>query len=612
MKRKSKTVGIKKVKFLSISAYFAAAGRIFLNISKNFNQFRGQKPHISINFVRISGHISIFFYLLFFPNVFSAQLTVPDSLIAKRTLYLVPQGSAPSSPQAGRIYYDDSENAVKYWDGSRWVSLSGGEDRSVATVIVAASDSLDTYDDAGTKKNDKADLTCQGANDEAVIQDAIDNYLPSEGGAVYLLEGTYNLSNTVNINKDNVSLIGAGKGTVLKESSSMWTIINASGTSSDPLVGILISQLKIEGEEIKFNYVENSVITKIWVENVSGCVFGGSNRKHIIFSENSLKASSGSGGHLLVEDSNIFANNIFEGLELWFSFSSNNSIAEGNIFTMPVAYMMAVIYNQGEENIIMGNIIHNSSEDGIGLFGGAKNNIICANNIFDVKNSGITVKGEENLISSNLIRLLSSNNAKGIYLTDYNKNLVVGNSIKQEANTYPLSLSNSDENLIASNYLDYSGTSTYGIYITNTSSNNYLVGNQLITTSDPPREVQDNGTETQYTQKEKITIERQTFTLSSSPATLEAAVTPRGYVVFETGGNNYDLGTSDGSVNAINDGKAVGDTLILEGPSSGSVEVKNGANVLLNGGGDITLSAEDTLTLLWNGEDWVEIAHSDN
>ena len=551
----------------------------------------------------------LLFIFLFIPYSFSAKLNIPDSLIIKRTLYLVPQSSAPSSPQAGQIYYDDSENAVKYWDGEKWVSLSGGKDKSVATVIVAAKDSLDTYDDAGTKKNDKADLTCQGTNDEAVIQQAIDS-LPSEGGAVYLLEGTYNLSNTININKDNVSLIGAGRGTVLKESSSMWTIINASGTSSDPLVGILISQLKVEGEEIKFNYVENSVITKIWVENVAGGVFGGYDCKHIIFSENSLKASSGPGGHLWVEDSNILANNIFEGLELWFSSNSNNSIAEGNIFTIPVMYWISVIYNQGDENIIMGNIIHNSIEDGIGLFFGTKNNIVCANNIFDVKSSGITVEGEENLISSNLIHLLSSNNAKGIYLTDYNKNLVVGNSIKQEANTYPLYLSKSDENLIASNYLDYSGTSIYGIYIDSDSSDNYLVGNQLITTSNPPRKIEDNGTETQYTQKEKITIERQEVSLSSNPATLEVATTPRGYVFFDTGGSNILLGDPANNIDAIVDGKAIGDTLILEGPSSGKVTVKNGANTKLHA--DRELEAEDTLTLLWNGEDWLEIAYSDN
>ena len=589
----------------------------FQKISKNFNQFRGQRPLISWpktayfhKFLSISINFYLFLSILF--PVFSAKLTVPDSLIVGRTLYLVPQGSAPSSPQAGQIYYDDNENVVKYWDGEKWVSLSGGKDKSVATVIVAASDSLDTYDDAGTKKNDKADLTCQGTNDEAVIQDAIDNYLPS-GGVVYLLEGTYNLSDTVNINKDNVSLIGAGRGTVLKRSG---TIINASGTSSDPLVGILISQLRTDGGSIGLSYVKNSVITKIWMEN-SGLLTW-TNCNHNIFSENSFKRPSGGRLCLSSSSNNIFANNRFEDLELWFLPNSNNNIAEGNIFTMPDMFCISVIYNQDEGNIIMGNIIHNSSEDGIGLFFGAKNNIVCANNIFDVKNSGITVEGEENLISSNLIRLLSSNNAEGIYLTDYNKNLVVGNSIKQEANTYPLSLSNSDENLIASNYLDYSGTSTYGIYIDSDSSDNYLVGNQLITTSNPPRKVQDNGTETQYTQKEKITIERQTFTLSSSPATLEAAVTPRGYVVFDTGGNNYDLGTSDGSVNAINDGKAVGDTLILEGPDSGSVTVKN-ANVKLGDNNEdgipdteVTLQAEDTLTLLWNGEDWVEIAHSDN
>lgn len=33
--------------------------------------------------------------------------------------------SAPSSPVAGQIYYNTTDNAVYYWDGTQWVSVSG-------------------------------------------------------------------------------------------------------------------------------------------------------------------------------------------------------------------------------------------------------------------------------------------------------------------------------------------------------------------------------------------------------------------------------------------------------------------------------------------------------
>ena len=258
----------------------------FQKISKNFKKFQPISRSKTVYFAatgRIFPQISIYFYLflsILFP-VFSAKLTVPDSLIVGRTLYLVPQGSAPSSPQAGQIYYDDNENVVKYWDGEKWVSLSGEKDKSVATVIVAASDSLDTYDDAGTKKNDKADLTCQGTNDETVIQDAIDNYLPSGGGAVYLLEGTYWVSNSMNV-PSNVTIIGQGAGTVISimDSSSLNTgvIVNSDRISGNSR--ILIKNLRIDGNKdnntnnnqkgIYFEKVTESLIANLWIENTKG------------------------------------------------------------------------------------------------------------------------------------------------------------------------------------------------------------------------------------------------------------------------------------------------------------------------------------------------------
>jgi len=568
---------------------------------------------ISANFCKFLS-ISIFFYLLSLPNVFSAQLTVPDSLIAKRTLYLVPQASAPSSPQAGRIYYDDSENAVKYWDGSRWVSLSGEEDRSVATVIVAASDSLDTYDDAGTKKNDKADLTCQGANDEVTIQQAIDS-LGSSGGAVYLLEGTYNLSDTVNISKDNVSLIGQGRGTVLSMSTS----------GHDPGVRILkdrvlISQIKIEKAGL-FHAISSwmkaglgadyCVIKNLWLETNNDCWIAINIDSHNIISQvHFYDPGPFYFRALTVASDNIISNNILRGAV---------SLGENNILSANLLSKEGV--NVGGKNIILGNII---KEAGGVMIGGGYNNI-AANLIYNCPdNWGIQSGGslcEADLVSSNLLY----DNGGGMLIFWTNNSLFTGNMFYNN-NKYTFKkeiyqLCGSYNNLYSFNYIYDSDASVYGIYIDWGSSDpwenkgHYLAGNFIDTAGGDNYKIYDesgagSALDITYTQKEKITIERQIVTLSSSPATLEAAVTPRGYVVFDTGGNNYDLGTSDGSVNAINNGKAVGDTLILEGPSSGSVAVKNGANVLLNGG--TTLSAEDTLTLIWNGADWMEIAHSNN
>ncbi len=548
----------------------------------------------------------LLFIFLFISYSFSAKLNIPDSLIIERTLYLVPQSTPPTcdADSEGKIYYDANDKTIKYCDGSGWKDLRGKE-RSVATVIVAAKDSLDTVCDASGCTNERADFTCDGISDQVEINQAI-NSLPPEGGAVYLLEGTYNLTGSIHINKDNVSLIGQGRGTILKING---IVINASGTSSDPLTGILISKLKIEGE-LRFNCIEKSAINSLWIKTLHDVHC--SNYKHNIFSENFLKTSMGS---LWVNSSssNIFANNIFEGLELWLTANSNNNIVESNIiYNVPFYMGVGIIYLQDKGNIIMGNSIHNCPAEptGIGVRFNASNNVICANSIFDVKLYGILLSSspEENLVSSNLIHLLSSNNAKGIDLA-FDKNLVTANLIKEEASCNALHLNSlSNENLITFNYIDSSYTSGYAV--DNDGSDNYFVGNQIVAPN--ALKFSDDGTNTQHIQKEKITLERQTVTLSSSPATLEVATTPRGYVVFDTGGSNIQLGDPANNINAINDGKAQGDLLILEGPSSGSVTIKNGANVKLKGGLDRTLQSEDTLTLIWNGSDWIEIAYSDN
>ena len=81
-----------------------------------------------------------------------------------------------------------------------------------ASIIVAAKDS------PGKKR---ADYTCDGKNDQAEIQKAIDA-LPASGGVVELLEGTFNFGNEVEITKNNVTIKGAGKSAVLKHNPTYW------------------------------------------------------------------------------------------------------------------------------------------------------------------------------------------------------------------------------------------------------------------------------------------------------------------------------------------------------------------------------------------------------
>jgi len=69
-----------------------------------------------------------------------------------------------------------------------------------ATIVVAAANSLNKQG---------AHYVCDGTNDEEEIQAAIDEVAAAGGGKVLLLEGTFNISSTIQL-KTGVSLVGMG------------------------------------------------------------------------------------------------------------------------------------------------------------------------------------------------------------------------------------------------------------------------------------------------------------------------------------------------------------------------------------------------------------------
>ena len=86
-----------------------------------------------------------------------------------------------------------------------------------ATLTVASKDSL---------AKEKADYVCDGVDDQVEIQQAIDSLLPS-GGMVELLEGTFHFGGDVEITKDDVTVKGMGRSTILKHGATEWVKLTA-------------------------------------------------------------------------------------------------------------------------------------------------------------------------------------------------------------------------------------------------------------------------------------------------------------------------------------------------------------------------------------------------
>ena len=70
-------------------------------------------------------------------------------------------------------------------------------------------------------------------------------------------------------------------------------------------------------------------------------------------------------------------------------------------------------------------------------------------------------------------------------------------------------------------------------------------------------------------------------------------------------------GITTSATTAISDGAYVGQILIIVNENAAdTIVIKNGANTHLTG--DITLGNDDTLTLIWDGADWLQLATSNN
>lgn len=107
----------------------------------------------------------------------------------------------------------------------------------------------------------------------------------------------------------------------------------------------------------------------------------------------------------------------------------------------------------------------------------------------------------------------------------------------------------------------------------------------------------------------KVRTQREVY-LPDSTQTLAATFTiapNKTYCPISSAGNVTSHATT-----AISDGSETGQQLIIENRGSFVITLKNAANTKLPGAADFNITANSTMTFIWNGTDWVTTASSAN
>lgn len=217
------------------------------------------------------------------------------------------------------------------------------------------------------------DYLCDGTNDEQEFNTAIQFLNTYDGGEIVVLDGIYNISAAIAISVPNVSLIGNGNATILKNLSTTTNLINV--TAPD----FHIANMSLEGTTQKDCINISAAGNNIVVENVS-----------ISEADNAIYSEGGAGQFI----GNHFANND-RGIYL----VSNNNIVNANVFNNCSIWGVCI---EGNGNII-------------------------SNNAFT--NGGTAIYNETPSSGANIVNNVMIDNNTGIYVDSLKNSTITGNTI---------------------------------------------------------------------------------------------------------------------------------------------------------------------------------------
>jgi len=331
----------------------------------------------------------------------------------------------PAGPVVGQVVYRTDFNNFFGWNGTGWQSLT-----PVATVVVAA----------------------DGTGNYLTIQEGVDA-LPATGGVIYVKEGTYTSATRITINKDTVSIKGAGHGTIITNSLGDVHLIEVAVntdyfTIEDVLFKPTVALGGLGAVVIFLGATTKSRISNCWFDDWEprGVSFGGA------------------GEGIIVE------NCVFE------------AIAGGGP-------NYAILVNHSSYGYLRGNFVYGGTNCyGIQLAGGIIHHMsILDNKIYNCE-AGITVAGvgEEVVVGNTLAGF-----TYGIWLTNARNTTITGNYL--ESGTVGILLNaNSDYNVIGNNRVN---DCDWGIILNAAAEDkNIVVANGLVGNTNA---LLDNGTATE-------------------------------------------------------------------------------------------------------------------
>lgn len=218
------------------------------------------------------------------------------------------------------------------------------------------------------------DYLCDGTNDEQEFNTAIQFLNTYDGGEIVVLDGAYNISAAIAISIPNVSLIGNGNATILKNLSTTTNLINVTapdfhiasmsleGTTQQDCINISSAGSNVVVESVAFSGADNGIYT----EGSSGQFIGNQ------FVNNDR-------GIYLVSNNNIVNANVFNNCSVWGVYiEGNGNIISNNTFTN----CGTAVYNETPSS--GANIVNNVMIDNnIGIYANSLvNSTITGNTIY--------------------------------------------------------------------------------------------------------------------------------------------------------------------------------------------------------------------------------------
>jgi len=342
-------------------------------------------------------------------NTSSSNVTVNanELITAGNSLTVTGSNAFPGSPTAGEIYYRTDLNELFVYENGQWQA-----DTQAQTEIVTSAQYSSNYY-RGNFVVPSGSTTAQTQINNAIAA------LPAVGGVVYLAEGTYTVSGSINI-PSNVSLIGSGSGaTIIMPSGSFSG--NGLIVPSTSATNVQISNLGLNGNSTSvygmymitpggsppgYGADTSSGVQVMYVAETGGYygiyMSGGGNN---LITQSSFDSNTGGGIYSSGGEYNTISNNTDQnnghsgytygyGIELYDG--SHNKI-EGNAFDWNNLsnYGMGLWMDDETEDVISGNdLSHNNWAGlyGLGSTTAAADNVITGNTADSSSDEGIDLE----------------------------------------------------------------------------------------------------------------------------------------------------------------------------------------------------------------------------